>query len=301
MNLPAHIQLLSSDPTNVYLFKDGDEAAVIDPYWVDPEKGVRELIRAVQPQRLTTSIITHAHFDHYGGCSALNNKLELTTSAHVADAWIMEDSNAYFKQVYSYENPTHEKIHSLMSLAGGKGVKVNRILRDGDCIEVGQRSLNVIHVPGHSHGSISLMDPEEGTLFTGDTPFPSDWLPSWLGLVVDAQNYEASLKKLVKMRPRLALPGHGRILSTDEWRRELRLHINHLKVCEETILSILKEEVYTPLESIRDGMIQGILTAVNKDDVIFRATEWSTIHSIMQKLCLECKTEQGRGLVWRRI
>ena len=300
MNLPEHIQLLSSDPTNVYLIKNQDEAAVIDPYWLDPETGVLELIKATLPSRLTTIIITHAHFDHYGGCPTLNDKLEVETSAHIADAWIMEDSNAYFKQFYSYENPTHEKINSLMSMAGGRGVRVTRILRDGDFIEVGQKRLHVIHIPGHSHGSICLMDPEEETLFTGDTPFPSEWLHSWLGLVVDAEAYAISLEKLAKMKPKMVLPGHGKLLSADEWERDLTAHIGRLKVCEETILSVLKEKEFTPLEVIRDRMIEGILTAVNKDDVLFRATEWLTVHSMMQKLCLESKAEQRHGLMWRR-
>jgi glyoxylase-like metal-dependent hydrolase (beta-lactamase superfamily II) len=300
-NLPEYIQLLSSDPTNVYLIQSDGEAAVIDPYWVDPTMGVKELIKAAKPHRLTTSIITHAHFDHYGGCPALEDKIKVEILAHIADAWIIEDPDAFFKQVYAYENPTVEKRDIMLKLAGGRGVKVNRVLRDGDFIEIGHKVLQVIHTPGHSYGSICLMDSEDMLLFTGDTPFPSEWLPSWLGLLVDAQSYYNSLIKLSKIKPKMVLPGHGRIIAADEWVHEINAHIERFKTCEETILNILNEDSYAPLEKIRDRLIEDILNEINQDDVLFRTTEWQTVHSMMQKLCMDGKVEQGRGLAWRSL
>ncbi len=43
------------------------------------------------------------------------------------------------------------------------------LLRDGDVIDVGDRSFEVIHVTGHTAGSIAPWDPAGGVLFTGDT------------------------------------------------------------------------------------------------------------------------------------
>jgi glyoxylase-like metal-dependent hydrolase (beta-lactamase superfamily II) len=51
-------------------------------------------------------------------------------------------------------------------------VKPSTLLEDGDVIDIGGRILEVIHTPGHSPGSISLLDKKNRILFTGDTYFP---------------------------------------------------------------------------------------------------------------------------------
>src|SRR5690606_19159317 len=44
-----------------------------------------------------------------------------------------------------------------------------RLLEEGDSIDLGDRRLEVMHVPGRSRGSLALWEPETGFLFTGDT------------------------------------------------------------------------------------------------------------------------------------
>jgi glyoxylase-like metal-dependent hydrolase (beta-lactamase superfamily II) len=45
----------------------------------------------------------------------------------------------------------------------------DRLLRDGDVIEMGNIEFEVLHTPGHSRGGISLYSRGEGVVFTGDT------------------------------------------------------------------------------------------------------------------------------------
>ena len=47
---------------------------------------------------------------------------------------------------------------------------VDRLLRDGDAIKMGDQYFEVIHTPGHSSDSICLYNRTEGVLFAGDTP-----------------------------------------------------------------------------------------------------------------------------------
>jgi len=49
--------------------------------------------------------------------------------------------------------------------------RADRLLHEGDTLELGGRSLRVLHTPGHSPGSICLLIEEEGLLFTGDTVY----------------------------------------------------------------------------------------------------------------------------------
>ena len=54
-------------------------------------------------------------------------------------------------------------------LGGEKSPRPDRLLKDGDIINIGRTKLTVIHTPGHTKGSICLYTP--GHLFTGDTLF----------------------------------------------------------------------------------------------------------------------------------
>jgi glyoxylase-like metal-dependent hydrolase (beta-lactamase superfamily II) len=51
-------------------------------------------------------------------------------------------------------------------------VKPSSLFEDGDVIDLGDRPLEIIHTPGHSPGSICLLDKNNRILFTGDTFFP---------------------------------------------------------------------------------------------------------------------------------
>jgi glyoxylase-like metal-dependent hydrolase (beta-lactamase superfamily II) len=283
----------------VYLVKDEGEAAVIDPYWeTNPTLGLEIVKKAIKPNRLTSIIITHAHSDHYGGLPALEQS-GVETIAHIGDAWAIEDPMYQFMQYFAYETPTKKRFEARLKEIGGRGSRVHRVVRDGDIIDVGSKKFEVIHVPGHTHGSIYLFERREGALFIGDTPYPSSWIPSWLGLVVDADAYSQSLNRLSKMSPKIVLSGHAEPFDGGGWAKEVGLHIEHWRRCESKVLDVLDESRFTALPVVVDGLVKGLLTSVSVDDVTFRMTEWVTVHSLLRKLCFEGKVEQGHGLVWR--
>jgi glyoxylase-like metal-dependent hydrolase (beta-lactamase superfamily II) len=90
-----------------------------------------------------------------------------------------------------------------------KPFKITHWLHDGDTIDLGGRVLKVIATPGHTPDSIALLDQVHGLLFTGDTYYP--------GMIylyrpeTDLNAYEASLKKMIALSPRLKLllPAHN--------------------------------------------------------------------------------------------
>jgi len=90
-----------------------------------------------------------------------------------------------------------------------KPFNVTHWLHRGDTIDLGGRVLKVISTPGHTPDSIALLDQSHGLLFTGDTYYA--------GLIylyrpeTDLNAYEASLKKMIALAPRLKLllPAHN--------------------------------------------------------------------------------------------
>src|SRR5215469_3376800 len=79
--------------------------------------------------------------------------------------------------------------------------KITSYIHDGERIDLGARSLEVIATPGHTPDAISLFDRDNGLLFTGDTYYPATiWLyrPE-----TDLESYAASIRRLAALAPQI--------------------------------------------------------------------------------------------------
>ena len=87
--------------------------------------------------------------------------------------------------------------------------KITRYIHDGERIELGGRTIEVIATPGHTPDAISLIDRANGLLFTGDTYYPA---PIWLFRPeTDLKAYAASISRLNALEPdvKLVLGAHN--------------------------------------------------------------------------------------------
>jgi glyoxylase-like metal-dependent hydrolase (beta-lactamase superfamily II) len=79
--------------------------------------------------------------------------------------------------------------------------KITAYAHDGDRLDLGGRTLEVIATPGHTPDSISLLDRANGVLFTGDTYYPA---PIWLFRPeTDLDAYAASIRRLAALAPQV--------------------------------------------------------------------------------------------------
>lgn len=81
--------------------------------------------------------------------------------------------------------------------------------QDGDRIDLGDRSLEIISTPGHTPDAVCLLDRDHGLLFTGDTYYPG---PIWLYRPeTDLEAYGASIRRLAALAPhvRIVLGAHN--------------------------------------------------------------------------------------------
>lgn len=119
-----------------------------DQLLVDAADEPQTLLALLDPEKLGTVVTTHQHWDHH---RALADVVAATGADVLAGA---PDADAVTEQT---------------------GVEVTRRLEHGDTVQVGDLSLEVIAVAGHTPGSVCLVlrDPVDGThLFTGDSLFP---------------------------------------------------------------------------------------------------------------------------------
>ena len=128
------------------------EESTKEVFIVDPGgdyKKIKKIIDAdgLRPQAV---INTHGHGDHIGA----DGEFGLPVWIHRLDAEFLQDPSKNLSGAFGFLLKTK---------------KATRLLEDGDILKIGQHSLEVIHTPGHTPGSICLKG--EGVVFTGDTLF----------------------------------------------------------------------------------------------------------------------------------
>ena len=146
---------------NTYLAVDSAtrKAAIIDPGMLS-ERECLALEDYISEKEiiLTQIILTHAHLDHCFGADFVKNKYNVPLKVH------------------SDDKPLAEKVHLQAKRFGmfqvfNSPLTIDVELSEGDIIEIGKSSLEVIHVPGHSPGGMVLYDKADGVAFVGDSIF----------------------------------------------------------------------------------------------------------------------------------
>ncbi|MBI2870057.1 MAG: MBL fold metallo-hydrolase [Chloroflexi bacterium] len=107
------------------------------------------ILKTVRELGLTVKLVvlTHGHQDHIQASKKIKEATGAPVAIHADDARLIEEQKAY--------------LHGTAA--------PDRLLQGGDKVDFGGLSLTVLHTPGHSPGSISLLG--DGVLFTGDTLF----------------------------------------------------------------------------------------------------------------------------------
>ena len=158
--------------TNCYILSSKKEVIIIDP-----GAGLKKILNEIKGKKLIYIILTHYHWDH----TLAAKKLKEITGAKIL---IHKSKKDFIK------------------------FQPDQYLDGGEEIRLGNEFLKVIHTPGHTKGSISLLD--HNFIFTGDTLFKDGVgrtdLPGG-----SQKDLEKSLKELEKIiKPGMVIyPGHG--------------------------------------------------------------------------------------------
>ena len=148
----VHTLVVGRLQTNCYILQSDSTALVVDP-GDEPERILRFLTDiAVKPSRI---IATHTHFDHVLGVDSIRDKFQIPFLIHHDDLSMLESMQSRVRQIMGFSVPPPPK--------------VDQFLRDGESIAFGEDRVKVIHTPGHSPGSISLVGPR--FVLTGDALF----------------------------------------------------------------------------------------------------------------------------------
>jgi len=143
---------------NTYLVADAsNQCIVIDPgCHFDEER--QQLVSYIKDKQLKPQLIvqTHGHIDHVLGINFLKEYYRIQALMHPADLNVLRSSKDFGRMVgLEIQQPSDPEQHT----------------GDHETLEFGETRFQVLHVPGHSPGSIALYNPEQGILFSGDVLF----------------------------------------------------------------------------------------------------------------------------------
>lgn len=179
----------------IYLICFGDRAALVDSGCGNSVDQVFRNIRAcgVEPGKVELLLLTHCHYDHAGGASAVKDRTGCRIVAHSEDARYLEKGDNRVTAALWYG-------------ARIKPLSVDlKLSQPRERIFLGDRFIEAIHAPGHSPGSVVYVAESCGSrvLFAQDVHGPLH--PD---LLSDRGRYQESLALLLSLEADILCEGH---------------------------------------------------------------------------------------------
>jgi len=142
---------------NIYLYyneKSGD-GVIIDAGF--SPKDISAIGAAISEKNITVKaiLLTHGHYDHIIALDEIKSLTGAMVYCHESEKLLLEEPSLN------------------LSVKIGKAITVtpDRLLKDGESIQIGDTALTVLHTPGHTQGGACYYDEKNGSLFAGDVLF----------------------------------------------------------------------------------------------------------------------------------
>jgi glyoxylase-like metal-dependent hydrolase (beta-lactamase superfamily II) len=219
MRLAPGLHRVGSDFVNCYLVEDGAGVTIIDAglpgHWRELNAELTELGRSLGDIR--GIVLTHGDTDHIGFAERLRKSRGVTVHVHELDA---ARARGEIKKPNSGWRPIKARalLSFLLYSARRGGLRIHPVAEvvtftDGATLDL-PGSPRIIHMPGHTPGSVAVHVPAVDAVFVGDTMTTRNVLTGERGpgpapFTLQPQDATASLTKLEAVQATWVLPGHG--------------------------------------------------------------------------------------------
>jgi len=211
--VPGQDEFIPDSHTYVVGDPSSHDLSLIDPGLMGKGRyKIRSLrVMGIELEAIKRIIMTHTHLDHIG-CLA-----EIRQQTPWAEVWIhnleaepLEKGDE--RAVYGMEM-FRELCQAQYDLKPSAfATRVDRKLQGGESVEIGGMAWEIIHIPGHSSGSIGLYHSSKKILIPGDVIYADYSIGRFDLHGADASELKKSLMRLAELEVDVLLPGHNRII-----------------------------------------------------------------------------------------
>jgi hydroxyacylglutathione hydrolase len=201
---------------NVMYVLKGENRAIL----FDTGSGTRDIAFVADKvtKKPMTAVASHAHYDHIGSHASFKS----VAMVDLPETRESTDDKSW------YSPPTSKSLYTFAD-----GFHVTEWWKPGETIDIGDRRIDVVHVPGHSTDSIALVDRERGYAFVGDLLYGGTLYANLPGS--DVATYLASVRRLLADFPEIRT-----VFGAHE---DARLEREDLVALEKSLADILEKRV----------------------------------------------------------
>jgi glyoxylase-like metal-dependent hydrolase (beta-lactamase superfamily II) len=179
---------------------------------VDTGLGIARLVESLPSvfRRAPFVVATHAHYDHVGGLHEFSNRAIHPLETRSGEAPLFaslvvpsaQDGDAGTVLLTALPHSDYDP-----RMYTPPAVEPTESLQEGDLIDLGNRRLAVVHLPGHSPGSVGFWEESTGILFSGDAIYDGQLFDTLPGSNIT--DYVSTMKRLREMPVSVVHSGHG--------------------------------------------------------------------------------------------
>lgn len=209
--------LEAARPANSYLIEGGQGLTLVDP---GPAFRIAALVEELTQggfslDALQRLVLTHAHPEHAGGTAELLRKKRVKVYAHPEDLPVLEGraksprGKGFGGWLRSLPGQLRKPPEALVTVVGASPREPIR----------GLAQWQVLHLPGHTPGSLGLYDPAHGVVLCGDAVSNLGKLRVADGAAVDPAAAATTLRQLAELDIEVLCPGRGSIVRPRAWQQ----------------------------------------------------------------------------------
>jgi glyoxylase-like metal-dependent hydrolase (beta-lactamase superfamily II) len=224
---------------NLWLIKGQNQDLLIDTGL--GVSSLRQYIASLIDKPLL-AIASHIHFDHAGGIHEFDLR-----AIHAAEAEALKTGDDYEALCSPEQGWVHADHFDLLPYVGFTveqytlhAAEPTQILQEGDVLDLGNRALEVLHLPGHSPGCIALYDPMLKELFSGDVIYDGELLDELHCSHIPT--YIATYERLQKLSVDAVYPGHYSIFGRERYYQIMQEYLERRRQPGCPLESLIKSE-----------------------------------------------------------
>lgn len=212
VKITMEIKTINLGGVNCYLVKVGDGYILIDTGFSFKRTKLEQELESTgcNSENLKLIILTHGDSDHADNCVYIREKYGAKIAMHYDDLGMVEHGDMSYNRKQKPDKVSiFFKIIQILGRLGKQSdfntFKPDIYIEDEQDLSDYGFSAKVLHLPGHSKGSIGILT-TEGDLFCGDLFYN---IPGFK-FIDDLEDFHKSIKKLKKLNINTVYPGHGK-------------------------------------------------------------------------------------------